>query len=100
MSACDDCAFRLGTSANGHKWTLLKARLCLITGEAFYCHRRGEPQPVCAGYDEARRNQPDHPQWRVDVAARLSQIQELAESSPAAAKAITDNFSELMKELC
>src|ERR1041385_6049741 len=97
---CDDCAFRKGTEANSHPWTIMKANLCLITGEEFYCHRRGTTHaPICSGYDNARSNRPAHPEWRVKIAAQLSQMQELAESSTEATKALADNWDSILLEL-
>lgn len=54
---CGGCAFRDGTDANHYTPTQLKVRLCLETGEAFYCHENknadGNPL-ICAGYLAAR----------------------------------------------
>lgn len=73
MNRCEDCAFSAGTRASSDELTRLKARLCVDTGEPFYCHEDviemvkngtpysdtlricspNEPSTHCAGWQEA-----------------------------------------------
>lgn len=73
MNRCEDCAFSAGTKANADDLTRLKTKLCVDTGEPFFCHsdvnelvRDGipysealricgpnEPENICAGWLEA-----------------------------------------------
>lgn len=51
-TACDSCAFRLGTVPNQCSATIMDAIQCSVTGEAFFCHRTGL---VCEGWKEGQR---------------------------------------------
>lgn len=73
MNRCEDCAFSAGTKANSDDITRLKTKLCVDTGEPFFCHAdvnemvRGglpysealricgpnDPDTICAGWLEA-----------------------------------------------
>ncbi len=90
---CHDCAFTQGTEANRSERTRLTAELCLTAGVAFYCHSKGKPEPLCAGYVEALARQAEQPVWRRDVADGLLVLLDLA-STPEACEAIADNFDK------
>src|SRR5260370_41632321 len=76
---CEDCAFTKGTEANSTPWTRVTVELCLIANEPFCCHAKGKPQPLCAGFVEAMEKQPEHPEWRRVLAAKLLELQYIAE---------------------
>lgn len=63
IGLCAGCAFRAGTDANTYSPTKIKARLCLETGEPFYCHERDKigaaPTSVCRGFLAARQKRVD-----------------------------------------
>jgi len=63
---CDTCAFTPGTPANRRGLTVLKAKLCVLTSDPFYCHDNlmatggselepapGTPYMLCRGFVDA-----------------------------------------------
>lgn len=69
---CKDCAFTPGTVPNLYWPSKMRADLCLISGEPFYCHH-GE-KPVCKGWIEERRQQGPVPAWKAEVAKEASAV--------------------------
>lgn len=98
LQRCDDCAFTPGTDAGRCEWTQLKAGLCVISSEPFFCHRRGSPQPLCVGYIQALENHQQEPEWRRDVARACLEMQRLAENT-GEGELIAENFAELFQAL-
>lgn len=50
---CGTCAYRPGTEANRSEITLLKAQLCLESGEPFLCHEDPSRRAICKGWADA-----------------------------------------------
>ncbi len=96
---CHECAFSAGTEANRARWTQVTIELCLIARIPFYCHAQGEPAPACAGFVEARKTAPEHPDWRRRTAEKLLELQHIAETSPQNAQYVMENFNEVFKAL-
>jgi hypothetical protein len=52
-SRCATCAYRPGTEASKCERTLVKAKLCLISGELFLCHEDPARIAICRGWHDA-----------------------------------------------
>lgn len=50
---CETCAYREGTEANRSVNTMLKAQLCLESGEPFLCHSDLSRRALCRGWVDA-----------------------------------------------
>lgn len=99
MTRCAECAFTKGTVPNQTPWSMLKARLCLMAGEMFYCHMQGDPQPPCAGYVEALAKQPTYPTWKRKLAEAMGELLDLAESDPRVGEVIERDFPAIMRDI-
>lgn len=97
---CQTCAFRAGTRASQSPTTLLKAKLCIISGSDFICHESARPA-WCAGVMDAieaqTRNGTRPPDWHPDVALKLLDVLSHAEGNPSASDA--ELIAELHKAL-
>ncbi len=90
---CETCAFRPGTQANNHPSTLLKARLCAMTGEYFLCHEHNPDigvshlQPVlCRGWLDLFENNLHSGRvqdgWQRDISLAITEVICDAEADP------------------
>ncbi len=69
---CNDCAFTAGTEPNLYPPSKLRADLCLMNGEPFYCHKGDKP--VCQGWIDERQKQGPVPDWKQELARQLSDL--------------------------
>lgn len=76
---CHDCAFRPGTVPNQSSNTQMKAKLCVMARDPFYCHiapPKDGVKPLCRGYVDAVEATLDKPEpdWKRDVYASLADL--------------------------
>lgn len=53
LKMCDGCAFKKGSEANNHPYTVLHATECVIKEEPFFCHKRFRSdgsEKLCSGW--------------------------------------------------
>lgn len=80
---CATRAYRAGTEASRNEHTVMTAKLCVMSGEAFFCHEPlgpgGEPTRLCVGFEAARVAQAAQPEWRASTADTMLHLLEMAE---------------------
>jgi hypothetical protein len=72
---CKTCAFTAGTPANKDEITRLKAELCVIAYQPFFCHSNAVEDKIpegkerlCAGWAESVAGKPYPPEWKRRIA--------------------------------
>jgi hypothetical protein len=75
---CLTCAYRDGTEASKSEATLLKARLCMESGELFLCHADPSRRAICKGWVDAfavrlHSGKLQQDPWRRELAAAMAQ---------------------------
>jgi hypothetical protein len=80
---CLTCAYRPGTPASKSELTLLKAKLCAMTSEPFYCHEDPNERALCKGWVDTmeirldqigKGTRTDEPEWRRQVFLALTEV--------------------------
>lgn len=108
---CEGCAFRPGSPANLNQITMLKARLCVMSGEPFLCHanldENQEPTDgvlaLCRGFHDAFENRLEKgvetPEWRRGLYLVLNEaIAEIEQNTNLRGEAQIEFINERVRE--